>query len=197
VKFDYWAMDYSMSGLKSAQQRLRRLGLENEVRLVAGDMLELPFGEGGFDVVVCPSVIEHLPAQRRACEEMLRVCKKGGVVVVSTDNKLGYVARTGISSVFALGGRVLRKMGVLKTPQGYFVAHTESSFCRLSEGLPVAKIEFKFTHFGVIGFRRWIGWIGRRASEKRVLGILERVRRISARRFGFSHAMFIATIVKR
>lgn len=195
-KFEYCAMDYSIEGLRSAKKRLVKLRLDNRISLLAGDMLELPFSDGEFDMVVCPSVIEHLPEQKRACEEMVRVCKKSGVLVVSTDHKLGVLARTGMSSFFALGGRILRKLGVLKTPQGYFIAHTRDSFSRLFEGLPVKPIQFEFTHFGVIGLKRWVGRV-ESANEKTMVQVLEALRKVSVRWMGFSHAMFIATISKK
>lgn len=48
-----------------------------------GDMTMLPFGDGGFDMVVGRSVLHHLsiPDMRRALEETHRVLKDGGSAV--------------------------------------------------------------------------------------------------------------------
>ena len=58
------------------------------VRYVQGDALELPFGDGEFDVVFSNAVIEHVgcrPQQRRFVEEALRVA---GRAFITTPNRL-------------------------------------------------------------------------------------------------------------
>lgn len=52
------------------------------VDLVA-DVYNLPFGNGEFDLVLCVAIIEHLENPQRAIDEMRRVLKPGGKIVVS------------------------------------------------------------------------------------------------------------------
>jgi len=56
------AVDLSPASIESAE---RRLGAFGNVRLLAGDVLEMEL-TGRFDVVVLPDVIEHIPVERHA-----------------------------------------------------------------------------------------------------------------------------------
>lgn len=42
------------------------------------DLCRLPFQSGVFDVVLCNHVLEHIPDDRRAMQELCRVLKPGG-----------------------------------------------------------------------------------------------------------------------
>ena len=44
---------------------------------------ELPFPDATFDKVVCTEVLEHVPDDKRALSEMVRVLKPGGLIAVS------------------------------------------------------------------------------------------------------------------
>ncbi len=59
-----------------------------------GSVLELPYGDGTFDAIVCLSVLEHLRELPRAIGEMRRVLSPGGVAV------LGFPARNPITDSF-------------------------------------------------------------------------------------------------
>ncbi len=54
---------------------------------------QLPFPSASFDVVLSHEVLEHVTDDRRAVEEMVRVLKPGGVMVVFVPN-LGYPYET-------------------------------------------------------------------------------------------------------
>jgi ubiquinone/menaquinone biosynthesis C-methylase UbiE len=60
-----------------------------KVEAMKGDGFSLPFRDDIFDVVYSEGVIEHFPLSQS--EEMVaehaRVCRRGGVVIVSTPNK--------------------------------------------------------------------------------------------------------------
>jgi malonyl-CoA O-methyltransferase len=51
--------------------------------LVAGDVRALPFAGGAFDVVWCRLVIGHVRQLTSAYNELARVCRGGGAVVVT------------------------------------------------------------------------------------------------------------------
>jgi ubiquinone/menaquinone biosynthesis C-methylase UbiE len=59
-------------------------------RGVAGDALSLPFADAAFDVVISSECIEHTLDPILALREMCRVCRPGGVVCVTTPNRLWY-----------------------------------------------------------------------------------------------------------
>jgi SAM-dependent methyltransferase len=48
-----------------------------------GDALSLPFADGEFDRVVAAEVLEHIPADIQAIQELVRVLRPGGTLAVS------------------------------------------------------------------------------------------------------------------
>ena len=57
---------------------------------VVGDACELPFADASFEVVVSSECVEHTLRPERAIREMCRVCRPGGVVCITSPNKLWY-----------------------------------------------------------------------------------------------------------
>jgi 2-polyprenyl-6-hydroxyphenyl methylase/3-demethylubiquinone-9 3-methyltransferase len=49
---------------------------------------ELPFADASFDVCLLPELLEHIAEWKDALEEAIRVLRPGGVIYVSTSNKL-------------------------------------------------------------------------------------------------------------
>ena len=58
----------------------RRYGNE----LVHGSIFELPFADASFDCVICSEVVEHIPAQEKPFDELTRVLKIGGRLILGT-----------------------------------------------------------------------------------------------------------------
>lgn len=54
---------------------------------------ELPFEDASFDKVLITEVIEHIPDWKKALDEIARVLKPGGTLVISTPNRLSYMNR--------------------------------------------------------------------------------------------------------
>jgi SAM-dependent methyltransferase len=50
---------------------------------VSGDATSLPFPDGSFDKVIAAEVLEHLPADQAAMNEIARVLRPGGMVAVT------------------------------------------------------------------------------------------------------------------
>jgi ubiquinone/menaquinone biosynthesis C-methylase UbiE len=48
-----------------------------------GDITKLPYPDVAFDVVICSEVLEHIPDDRQAIDEIIRVLKPGGLLAVS------------------------------------------------------------------------------------------------------------------
>ena len=51
---------------------------------LVGDIYHLPFPDGSFPVVVMIEVLEHLQEPARALEEVARVLKPGGKLILTT-----------------------------------------------------------------------------------------------------------------
>lgn len=86
-------------------------------RIKQGSVLDLPYDDFLFDVVVCSDVLEHLSyaEHERACAELRRVVAPGGVLIVSSpvgdqssgmQKKLGHVSVLCPEYVSALIGAV-------------------------------------------------------------------------------------------
>lgn len=60
---------------------------QERVRFVCGDATALPFDDGGFDAVVMFDLLEHVPDDRAAAQEGLRVLRPGGVLMASSPNE--------------------------------------------------------------------------------------------------------------
>jgi len=77
-------LDLSLPMLRRAKEKAGRRPFE----VVAGDMLTLPFPEDAFDKVVSITALEFVEDGRAAIDELFRVTKRGGCVVVATLNSL-------------------------------------------------------------------------------------------------------------
>lgn len=73
------AIDISPLMLERAGVRLRDSGLDASLR--QGDVRDLPYGPGVFDLVMAGHVLEHLSDPGPALGEMMRVLKPGGLFI--------------------------------------------------------------------------------------------------------------------
>jgi ubiquinone/menaquinone biosynthesis C-methylase UbiE len=74
-------IDLTAALLEIGAERLRAAGVTNVV-LQEGDAEALPFVGESFDVVFCRSSLHHFGAPHVAVAEMVRVCRRGGRVVL-------------------------------------------------------------------------------------------------------------------
>ena len=87
----YWAARARRRGARAvaldiSEGKLRRGGtLSVAPGLVRGDALRLPFPDGSFDRVMSICAIEHFGDGGRALDEMARVLRPGGELVMSAD----------------------------------------------------------------------------------------------------------------
>jgi ubiquinone/menaquinone biosynthesis C-methylase UbiE len=78
-------------GLELSRPMLIRGMVKNRGRRflpVQGDMRNLPFADASFDKAVSVTAIEFIEEAKVAVEEMFRVIKPGGIIVVATLNSL-------------------------------------------------------------------------------------------------------------
>ena len=52
--------------------------LESPIADVKADICDLPFADNSYDVIFCNHVLEHIPDDTKAMQELFRVMKKGG-----------------------------------------------------------------------------------------------------------------------
>lgn len=77
-------LDVSGPMLEAARRKLDGLPFT----AITGDMLALPFPDGGFDRTVSITALEFIKDARKAADELFRVTRPGGRVVVATLNSL-------------------------------------------------------------------------------------------------------------
>ena len=75
------ATDYSEGMLK---QTRKKCGSNPNVTIRSANILELPFSEKEFDVVIAANVIHLLDAPYKALSELDRVCRPGGKLIIPT-----------------------------------------------------------------------------------------------------------------
>lgn len=52
--------------------------LESPIADVKADICDLPFKDNEFDIIFCNHVLEHIPDDKKAMQELFRILKKGG-----------------------------------------------------------------------------------------------------------------------
>lgn len=75
-------IDLSEPMLRRAKERVRAKGLGNVNGLVVMDALRLAFPDAHFDAVVAPYVLTVIPEPRASLDEMARVVKTGGEIIL-------------------------------------------------------------------------------------------------------------------
>ncbi|MFD0827787.1 demethylmenaquinone methyltransferase [Neobacillus sp. M.A.Huq-85] len=85
-------LDFSKNMLKVGQEKVNHLGL-NQVKLIHGNAMELPFPDQSFDYVTIGFGLRNVPDYLQVLKEMNRVLKPGGVAVcleTSQPTLIGY-----------------------------------------------------------------------------------------------------------
>lgn len=141
-------LDYSEDMLENARARLRSLGLD-DAGLQQGDCRMTPYPGATFDIVVCLGVISYIEDYDPVLDEIDRLLKPGGTVLISFRSLHNPI----FSDPLALGKRWLRNMLTPllgpRSPEkfeiGRFLDHREVA----------AKMEergFRYVEFFGIGF---------------------------------------------
>lgn len=97
-------------GLDVRQNKLRYLR-QYDVPLLRGSIFALPMRSASLDCVICSQVIEHLPADPVVLDELLRVLKPGGLLILGTPDYA------------TLGWRMIEPLYKLVAPGGYGDEH--------------------------------------------------------------------------
>lgn len=72
---------FDLSHERIAAAKERHAGIPG-LSFEQGDVMDLPFTDGAFDLVYCRFLLEYLPDKSRAVSEMVRVLRPGGRIIL-------------------------------------------------------------------------------------------------------------------
>ena len=152
-------VDIEPAMVDQATRLAAEIGIEN-VEFMVGDIYDLPFEDGEFDVVFSHSVTEHLSDPERALRELHRVVKPGGVAgVVKTDWTFPFIVpeSEGFSRFFELFEGGFNRIGGSLNRGRYLGAYMRAA------GFEVIKVQNQVSNsFGdstVPTAERFITWL--------------------------------------
>ncbi len=74
-------LDFSRNMLDVGSRKIKKLGLDKQIRLVQGNAMNLPFADNSFDFATIGFGLRNVPDIVQVLKEMRRVVKPGGKVV--------------------------------------------------------------------------------------------------------------------
>jgi ubiquinone/menaquinone biosynthesis C-methylase UbiE len=77
---DVYGIDITQAGVELCRKRFNLLNLNGDFRVA--DAQEIPFEDNSFDCVCSMGVLHHVPDTQRALDEIFRVLKPGGRLIV-------------------------------------------------------------------------------------------------------------------
>ncbi len=80
-------LDYSQNNLQHAREFAQEIGFSH-LNTVQGDAYSLPFNESTFDTVVMVRVLHHLNNPKQVFQEIYRVLKPNGWLILEMANKI-------------------------------------------------------------------------------------------------------------
>lgn len=88
-------LDITVVGVDYNPVRLARArSADTEARLHRAALSQLPFASGSFDAILCNHVLEHVPELQASLLELVRVLRRGGLLIVGVPNEGCFMART-------------------------------------------------------------------------------------------------------
>jgi ubiquinone/menaquinone biosynthesis C-methylase UbiE len=143
------AIDSSPAMVESAARRAREAGFEERATVGVADVHALPFESSHFDLVVAVGVIPWLHSPADAVQEMARVLRPGGGLVLTADNSARLSSFTDPRAMLALSPLFKRIYHVVRRPQTLAMSRLHSRR-RVDELL--AKGGLRPVERGTVGF---------------------------------------------
>ena len=75
---DVTGIELTPARVKGAEELTRLVGLQNIVRVIEGNVMNVPLPDATVDVVVSQEALLHVPDKERALAEAYRILKPGG-----------------------------------------------------------------------------------------------------------------------
>ncbi len=84
---DLYAIDITEDALKEFKNKLKNKNYKSNIIIKKAFLQKIPFKDNFFDIAVCTEVIEHAPNVEKGFEEINRVLKKGGRLILTFPNE--------------------------------------------------------------------------------------------------------------
>jgi sarcosine/dimethylglycine N-methyltransferase len=80
---DVIGIELTPARVKGAEELTRRVGLQNRVRVIEGNVMQVPLRDTSVDVVISQEALLHVPDKERALGEAYRILKPGGRIALT------------------------------------------------------------------------------------------------------------------
>jgi sarcosine/dimethylglycine N-methyltransferase len=81
---DVTGIELTPARVAGANELTRRVGLQDRVRVIEGDVMQVPLPDASVDAVISQEALLHVPDNLRALQEAHRILKPGGRIAFST-----------------------------------------------------------------------------------------------------------------
>jgi ubiquinone/menaquinone biosynthesis C-methylase UbiE len=89
-------IDISSEAIKISKRNTRLF--RQKINFIEANAIDIPFKDKKFDITICCDTLEHIPDYKKAIKELIRVTKKGGLILITTPNIMNpkglYLKRT-------------------------------------------------------------------------------------------------------
>jgi ubiquinone/menaquinone biosynthesis C-methylase UbiE len=72
-------VDKSLNKIKTTREKTKTY---KNINVAVADIYDLPFNSNSYDFIFCRLLFQYLKEPQKAVDEMVRVCKKGGMIMV-------------------------------------------------------------------------------------------------------------------
>ncbi len=133
-----FGIDIDLKDLNKAKDRLDYLEKIGEYQgicqLMRADINRLPFPDNCFDLVICSEVLEHIPDDRKAISELVRILKPGKTMVISVPRYMPEKICWALSEDYH------------SVENGHIRIYKKQEIIRLSESLGLQKYACHYAH---------------------------------------------------
>lgn len=85
------SVDITDESIKIAKEQSKKYNFKNEIVFIKASVLDLPFENNTFDIVISSGVIHHTPDPNKAFSELARVLKKNGTFILYVYNNYAHI----------------------------------------------------------------------------------------------------------
>ncbi len=132
------ATDFSANMIKKAKKNCKEF---SNITFKQGNILSIQYNDETFDVVMAANVIHLLDEPIKAVQELNRVCKTGGKIIIPTYmNKADDGKTTGLSKTIDLAGADFKREFTFDTYKDFFrdLGYTDVEYCMIDGRIPCA-----------------------------------------------------------